>query len=174
VNYYVFKHNQQVGPLALMDLRERLKKGDFSYEDLAWSEGMADWTPLKEILGGSLPDATPHSVSASTPARTAAKAAPPATPRLVTSIVIFVIAFAVVAAAAWLVASFVCAVAVAAQISSSPHTQGPVDYVAAGKNACLSYFWVFAIGGAVFSLVLSPVIAWMMAYSNLFPWCRAR
>jgi hypothetical protein len=161
-----------MGPFALMDLRERLKKGDFTYEDLAWHEGMADWTPLKEILGGALPDATPHSVSGSTPAPEPVPA--PATPRLVTAIVIFVIAFAVVGAAAWAVASFLCAVIAAAEAAFSPHGQGTSDYIAAGKNACHLYFWIIAVGSAVFSLVLSPVIAWMTAYSNLFPWCRAR
>jgi hypothetical protein len=171
MQYYVFKNNEQVGPFALMDVRERLKNGTFAYEDLAWSDGMADWTPLKDILGGALPDATPHSVSGSTP-QTSASGSAPTTLRLITSIVIFVIAFAVVASAAWLVASFVCAVVVAAR--SAQHAQGTTDYVAVGKNACLSFFWIIAVGSAVFSLVLSPVIAWMLAYSNLFPWCRAR
>lgn len=173
MDYYVFKNNEQVGPFPLMDVRERLKNGTFAYEDLAWREGMPDWTPLKEILGGALPDATPHSVSESTP-RATTTATAPTTLRLATSIVIFVIAFAAIAAAAWLVASFVCAVGVAAQAAISQHIQGAGGYVEIGKNACLRDFWIIATGSAVFSLVLSPVVAWMMAYSNLFPWCRAR
>jgi hypothetical protein len=172
VDYYVFKNNEQVGPFALMDVRERLKNGTFAYEDLAWREGMPDWTPLKEILGGALPDATPHSVSESTPR--ASKATAPKTPRLVTSLVIFVIAFALIAAAAWLVASFVCAVGFAAHAALSQQVQATGGYVEVGKIACLRDFWIIATGSAVFSLVVSPVVAWMMAYSNLFPWCRAR
>ena len=171
MDYYVFKNNEQAGPFLLMDLRERLKNGTFAYEDLAWREGMTDWTPLKEILGGALPDATPHSVSEPTP-RKATTA--PQTARLVTSIVVFIIAFAVIAAAAWLVASFVCAVGVAAHAALSQQVQGAGGYVEIGKNACLHDFWIIATGSAVFALVVSPVVAWMMAYSNLFPWCRAR
>jgi hypothetical protein len=173
VQFYVHKDNEQVGPFALMDLRDRLKKGEFGYDDLVWREGMTDWTPLKEILGGALPDATPHAFSEST-ARAKRKATAPATLRLATSLVIFVIAFAVIAAAAWLVASFVCAVGVAAQAAGSQHIQGFDRYVEVGRNACQQDFWIIAAGSAVFSLVVSPVVAWMMAYSNLFPWCRAR
>jgi hypothetical protein len=173
MDYYVFKNNEQTGPFALMDVRERLQNGTFAYEDLAWREGMPDWTPLKEILGGALPDATPHSVSESTP-RATATATAPTTLRLATSFVVFVIAFAVIAAAAWLVASFICAVGVAAKAAFAQHAQGTSAYIEAGKNACRSFFWIIAIGSAVFSLVMSPVIAWMMAYSNLLPWCRAR
>lgn len=173
MQFYVFKNDEQVGPFALMDLRERLKSGEFAYEDLAWREGMADWTQIKEILGGALPDATPHAVSESTP-RATAMATVPTTLRLATSIVIFVVAFAVIAAAAWLVASFVCAVGVAAQAAVSQHIQGAGGYVEVGKNACMRDFWIIAAGSAVFSLVVSPIVAWMMSYSNLFPWCRAR
>ena len=93
---------------------------------------------------------------------------------LFTAFVVFVIAFAVIAAAAWLVASFICAVGVAAKAAFAQHAQGTSAYIEAGKNACRSFFWIIAIGSAVFSLVMSPVIAWMMAYSNLLPWCRAR
>ncbi len=172
MDYYVFKNNEQVGPFALMDVRDRLKSGVFAYEDLAWREGMPEWTPLKEILGGALPDATPHSVSGSSSTRAAPSGKAPALLRLLTAMVIFVVAFAVIAGAAWLVASLVCAIAVAAQ--SAQHAQGSVDYVALGRNACASYFWVNAVVAAVFALVLSPVIAWMTAYSNWLPWCRAR
>jgi hypothetical protein len=174
VDYYVFKNNEQVGPFPLMDVRERLKSGDFTYEDLAWHEGMTDWTPLKEILGGALPDATPHSVSESTPRAAAPSPTAPGPLRLVTSIVVFVVAFAVIGAAAWLVASFVCAVIVAAQGAFSQRVQGTSALVEAGTHACQSYFWIFVVGAVVFSLVFSPVVAWMMAYSNLFHWCRAR
>ena len=172
MDYYVFKNNEQVGPFPLMDVRSRLMDGTFAYEDLAWREGMTDWTPLKEILGGALPDATPHSVSESTPRKAAATA--PRMARLLTSIVIFVIAFAVITAAAWLAASFVCAVGVAAQAAISHQVQGAGGYVEIGKNAALRDFWIIVSGSAVFALVVSPVVAWMMAYSNLFPWCRAR
>jgi hypothetical protein len=155
VDYYVFKNNEQVGPFPLMDVRERLKNGTFAYDDLAWREG------------------TPHSVSESTP-RALATVTAPKTLRLATSIVVFVIAFAVIAAAAWLAASFVCAVGVAVQAAISQRIQGAGGYVEIGKNACLRDFWIIATGSAVFALVVSPVVAWMMAFSNLFPWCRAR
>ncbi len=93
----------------------------------------------------------------------------PATLRLITSLVIFVLAFALIATAVWAVASFVCAVIVAAQAAFSHHAQGNVDYVQAGRNACVSWFWILALGAAVFALVVSPVVAWMMAYSSCFP-----
>ena len=174
MQYYVFKNDEQTGPFALMDVRARLQDGTFAYEDLAWCEGMADWTPLKEILGGALPDATPHSVSEWTTAPAAAPAKAPSLLRLITSIVLFVVAFAVIAAAAWAVASFVCAVIVAAQAAFSHQAQGTGNYVEAGKHASMGYFWIFVVSAAVFSLIVSPVVAWMMAYSNLLPWCRAR
>ena len=175
MQYYVFKNNEQIGPLPLLEVRERLQKGDLAYTDLAWREGMQDWSSLLDLMGGALPDALPHALTSST-ATAAPKATAPTVLRLVTSVVVFIIAFAVIAVCAWVVASFICAVSVAAQMAIAQHAQGQGTsaYIQAGEDACKTYFAILAGSAALFALILSPVVAWMTACSNLFPWCRAR
>lgn len=172
MQFYVFKNNEQIGPLPLLEVRERLKKGELDYTDLAWRDGLQDWTSLRELMGGALPDATPHAVS---PSSTGRANGGPRTLRLVTAVVIFVLAFVAIGVAAWLVASFVCGVTVAAQSALGHGTEGGVtSSISAGEDTCRRYFYILAGSAGIFSLVLSPVVAWMLAYSNFFPWCRAR
>jgi hypothetical protein len=176
VQFYVLRNNEQFGPIALLELREHLKNGDFAYTDLAWREGLADWAPLKDLVGGALPDATPHAVSPSGLEVAPVPTRAPTGLRWATAVVMFAILFALIAVAAWLVASFICAVVVAAQMALGSHAQaqGAGVYVTAGEAASSTYFWIFAGGAAIFSLILSPVVAWTMSFSNFFPWCRER
>lgn len=67
MQFYVYKNDKQLGPLPLLEVRERLKKGELDYSDLAWRDGLQDWTSLRELMGGALPDATPNSISGSAP-----------------------------------------------------------------------------------------------------------
>ena len=175
MDYFVFKNNEQLGPFALMDVRERLKNGVFSYEDLAWREGMADWSPLKEIMGGSLPDATPHSVSPSTPASTTATGTAPTALRWVTAIVLFCILFVIFSIILFILECIVGGIYVVAhnmpalgqpQSAEVMHDAGH----ALGEKYAIPLLGVCFLG----SLVASSLTAWKMAFSNLFPWCRTR
>ena len=173
MQFYVFKNDEQVGPFALMDLRGRLKSGEFAYEDLAWREGMTDWTPLKEILGGALPDATPHAVSESAPARSVPNKIP-SVARLATAVVVFALVFVVLFVLAYILAAVTCGAVLGLQ-TGWQHPKTSADALHATLQSFIArYTLVMMAGAAIFSLVASPVIAWMMAYSNLFPWCRAR
>lgn len=50
MNVYVHKDDQQLGPFTEEELKEHLKSGKFTKQDLAWKEGLTDWTPLSNIL----------------------------------------------------------------------------------------------------------------------------
>lgn len=59
---YVIKDNQQTGPHEDADVQSGLVRGTFSYESLAWREGMAEWQPLSTLfprLGPPKPPAPP-------------------------------------------------------------------------------------------------------------------
>lgn len=169
MQFYVYKNNKQLGPLPLLEVRDLLKKGELDYSDLAWRDGLQDWTSLRELMGGALPDATPNAISNNAVAPVEA----PKTLRLATAIGVFVVAFIVIDLAAWLVVSFVCGIVVAVQ-STHGQDAGAASSVAVGEEACRRYFSILALSAGVFSLVFSPVVAWMLAYSNFFPWCRER
>jgi hypothetical protein len=47
---YVIKDNQQTGPYADVDVQGGLARGAFSYDSLAWREGMAEWQPLSTLF----------------------------------------------------------------------------------------------------------------------------
>ncbi|GHC63789.1 DUF4190 domain-containing protein [Roseibacillus persicicus] len=48
--WFYAKNGEQHGPVEADDLRSRLKSGDLSNGTLVWREGMAQWTPLGEVL----------------------------------------------------------------------------------------------------------------------------
>ena len=71
---YVLRDNLRIGPISQAECLEGLKSGRFTADDLAWHEGMSDWTPLGEVLNLPLPPPAPAVSSALVPA-----AAPAAT-----------------------------------------------------------------------------------------------
>jgi hypothetical protein len=51
VEYFVKRGDQSFGPYGLADLQKYVQSGNIMIEDLAQSEGMADWVPISQILG---------------------------------------------------------------------------------------------------------------------------
>ena len=60
--WFYAKDGEQHGPVEADDLRERLRSGDLSNSTLVWKEGMAQWSPLGEVL--ELREPVPSSGSA--------------------------------------------------------------------------------------------------------------
>lgn len=63
---FIYRNGAQEGPYEIEDLREALRSGSLTGNDLAWSEGMADWAPLRNILPESLSGSNPAEVPAAT------------------------------------------------------------------------------------------------------------
>lgn len=51
MEYFVKRGEQQFGPYSLTDLQQYVHSGNVATEDLAQSEGMQEWIPVKQILG---------------------------------------------------------------------------------------------------------------------------
>ena len=51
MEYFVKRGEQRFGPYGLADLQKYVQSGNLAIEDMAQSEGMADWVPLSQILG---------------------------------------------------------------------------------------------------------------------------
>jgi hypothetical protein len=51
VEYFVKRGDQRYGPYSLGDLQKYVQSGNVAVEDMAQSEGMADWVPVSQILG---------------------------------------------------------------------------------------------------------------------------
>jgi len=49
MNWYYAKNGSQQGPLPIEDIKGRIARGEIAPTDLAWCEGMSDWTPVGEI-----------------------------------------------------------------------------------------------------------------------------
>lgn len=177
MQFYVFKNNEQVGPFALMDVRERLQRGEFAYEDLAWREGMANWTPLREILGGALPDATPHAVSEWT-AHNPVPAKTPIVARIATAVLFFVVYFFViyfvVAIACFMIGGGISGMHSATQANAQGFNQGYALGQKAGAQFRHDWRGIIVVGSFAFSFVASPIAAYFTAFSSLLPWCRKR
>jgi len=47
--WYYGKEGQQFGPFDEATLRAKIESGEVSGDDLIWSEGMAEWTPLGKV-----------------------------------------------------------------------------------------------------------------------------
>jgi hypothetical protein len=50
---YIHRDGQQSGPYGLDELKAQLGSGALHPDDLAWYEGVADWTPLSSVPGVS-------------------------------------------------------------------------------------------------------------------------
>jgi hypothetical protein len=47
---YIYKNNEQFGPFGSDQIEAYINTNVFSMDDLAWSEGEADWIPLSDLL----------------------------------------------------------------------------------------------------------------------------
>lgn len=50
MHFHISQNGRQYGPLTVDEIRKRMVAGDFAEDDLAWTEGMDGWKPLKEAL----------------------------------------------------------------------------------------------------------------------------
>src|ERR1700761_5137277 len=55
MTYQVSRNGQLYGPYTLEDLQRYVTSGNVLPTDLAKSEEMAEWTPVSQILGTSMP-----------------------------------------------------------------------------------------------------------------------
>lgn len=58
MTFFITQGGQQSGPFDEEYVRERLRSGLYSPEDLAWSEGMAEWVSLRSLFPVDIPAAT--------------------------------------------------------------------------------------------------------------------
>ena len=63
MNTYILKNDQQTGPYDDADIQRGLATGRFTYDDLAWREGLAEWQPLGALYS-RLPAAQPPPMAA--------------------------------------------------------------------------------------------------------------
>lgn len=56
---WIGRDGERHGPYKEEDVREWLRSGKVSPEDLAWYEGLADWQPLSVLFRDEVPAATP-------------------------------------------------------------------------------------------------------------------
>jgi len=56
---HIHRDGQQYGPYSLQDITKHVRDGTLTPEDLAFYEGAADWMPLNQVPGISLPTAHP-------------------------------------------------------------------------------------------------------------------
>jgi hypothetical protein len=169
MQFYVSKNGEQLGPLSLLDVRERLKSGAFAYTDLAWRDGMKDWAPLSDLMGGALPDATPHAVSTWTSANKPAPKKAPTVARILTAIGLFfpllIATFTLIFFVACIIFGFVGGVQ--AGLQGNAHGANVAD-------ASKAYMPMLMGVSALLSLAVSAIVSWLTARSNLFPWCRPK
>ena len=49
MNIYIHKNDEQFGPFNDDQLSDGIKTGLFTLDDLAWTEGQAEWVPLRNL-----------------------------------------------------------------------------------------------------------------------------
>ncbi len=52
--YHIARDNQQLGVFDETQVRDKFAAGELRNTDLAWTEGMAEWRPLGEVMAGAL------------------------------------------------------------------------------------------------------------------------
>jgi hypothetical protein len=69
VNIYIHQDGQQLGPLPMAEVLEKVSTGTVSPANLAWHEGLPAWVPLSEILQKNAPATvvSPPAIKATTP-----------------------------------------------------------------------------------------------------------
>ncbi|TDU81206.1 uncharacterized protein DUF4339 [Prosthecobacter fusiformis] len=55
MHYSIAREGQHLGSFPEQALREGMTDGRFRYQDLAWTEGLAEWKPLGLLLGFAPP-----------------------------------------------------------------------------------------------------------------------
>jgi hypothetical protein len=56
---YIHKDGQQFGPFNSAQVIERVQTGEFTFQDHAWQEGMAEWQPLQSIFAAEAAASAP-------------------------------------------------------------------------------------------------------------------
>lgn len=56
MDIFVLKDGQQRGPYGLDSLRVELVQGRYTSSDLAWHQGLAEWTPISDLLVSPIED----------------------------------------------------------------------------------------------------------------------
>lgn len=49
-SYHIIRNEEQTGPHTLEEITSKLTAGELSRNDLCWTEGMAEWAPIREVL----------------------------------------------------------------------------------------------------------------------------
>ena len=62
--YHVSRNGQVYGPYTLEDLQRYVASGNVLLADLAKGEGLADWVPVAQVLGTSMPASVPVTAGA--------------------------------------------------------------------------------------------------------------
>ena len=62
MDIYVLKNDEQQGPFPETKIRESIDAGEFTLDDLAWTEGRSEWDTLESVIA-SIPSASSASVS---------------------------------------------------------------------------------------------------------------
>jgi hypothetical protein len=72
MNIFIAKNGQRLGPLTIVDVKEKVAAGEISLGDLAWHEGSAGWArvcDMPQLINSIVPEIPvphePHSASAS-------------------------------------------------------------------------------------------------------------
>ncbi|HTM38437.1 MAG TPA: DUF4339 domain-containing protein [Terriglobales bacterium] len=68
MQYFVKRGEQRFGPYTLADLQRYVQSGNIALEDVAQSEGMADWMPVSQVLGNIPATAVTSGGAAAAPA----------------------------------------------------------------------------------------------------------
>src|SRR4051812_24194926 len=55
---YLLRDEKEVGPYEAEDVRSWLQQGHVAANELAWTEGLPEWQPLRQLLGLEAEDAT--------------------------------------------------------------------------------------------------------------------
>lgn len=63
--YFIDRSGNRMGPYSLEEARHFFAQGLLLPSDLAWTEGMAEWLPLMEVIGSGRPVRPPPSPPAS-------------------------------------------------------------------------------------------------------------
>lgn len=58
--YFVVQDGQQTGPYTVSSLRSFIDQGLITLQHLCWKEGMADWTPIQQVLPPETPSPAGH------------------------------------------------------------------------------------------------------------------
>lgn len=69
MDVWIGRDGERHGPYPESDIRQWLRSGEVSRDDLGWYEGLADWQPLAVLFPEATPAATPSSMPPTMPLR---------------------------------------------------------------------------------------------------------